>query len=435
MRRSVTVVMLAGGVGKRFAPFVTDKSLFPFLGEAILLRSVRKLADHGFSRFVIVANSRIEDMVRRFNVTGADITVVVQNDPNGMADAVLVAEQSIRGPMLVVNAEDVVEDSLYERLRIAVDKNESFIVGKTVQEYFDGGYVSASQDRLTGIVEKPGQGKEPSNRINLVFHYFPVGQRFIEHIRGSASNRDDRYEVALARYLKDEPVRVLPYDGFWSPLKYPWHVLSVLEYLLAHDLKPGKGKHVEIRNNVSLEGVVYIGNNVRIYENTKIVGPVYIGDNTVIGNSNIVRASYIGRNCVLGFMTDVARSYIGDDCWFHSNYIGDSVLEGNVSMGAGSVLANLRLDEGEVRSSVGEVRENTKRTKLGSMIAKDVRIGVNASIMPGVKVGANTFIGAGAIVDRDVASDSFCVAQSGVTVKKNSFSAKGSDRSKYKAKI
>ena len=39
-----------------------------------------------------------------------------------------------------------------------------------------------------------------------------------------------------------------------------------------------------------------------------------------------------------GFNTDITRSYIGDNCWFHSNYIGDSVLEGNVSMGSGAAI-------------------------------------------------------------------------------------------------
>lgn len=133
----------------------------------------------------------------------------------------------------------------------------------------------------------------------------------------------------------------------------------------------------------------------------------------------MVRQSYIGKDCVVGFSTDIARSYIGDHCWFHSNYVGDSVLEGNVSMGSGSVLANLRLDEGEIWSVVRGEKINTHRTKLGAMIGKNVRIGVNVSIMPGVKVGEDSMIGAGVILDKDVPEQSFCVVKNGYEIKKN----------------
>ncbi len=156
-----------------------------------------------------------------------------------------------------------------------------------------------------------------------------------------------------------------------------------------------------------------------IFENTKIVGPCYIGPDTIIGNNNIIRQSHIAGGCVTGFNTDITRSYIGDACWFHSNYIGDSVLEGNVSMGSGSVLANLRLDEGTIWSEVGGTRINTMRTKLGTIIGRDVRIGVNTSVMPGVKIGSQSFIGAGTIIDKDISDASFCMAKSTYTLTKN----------------
>ena len=188
------------------------------------------------------------------------------------------------------------------------------------------------------------------------------------------------------------------------------------------------------RNIVILEGPVRIGNNVKVFENTKIVGPTYIGDNTIIGSNNIIRESMIGQHCVTGFNTDIARSYIGDNCWFHSNYIGDSVLEGNVGVGAGTVLANFRLDEGEIQSSIVGNRVNTNRNKLGAMIARDVRIGVNTSIMPGVKIGTNSLIGAGLVIDQDVPEHSFCMGKQPFEIKKNTRKVT-SQRAAYKAKL
>ena len=63
-------------------------------------------------------------------------------------------------------------------------------------------------------------------------------------------------------------------------------------------------------------------------------------------------------------------------------------------MGAGAALANLRLDDGVIQSS--------GKNKLGVMIGMHVRIGVNASIMPGIKIGKGSFVGSGVVLDRDL---------------------------------
>ncbi len=168
---------------------------------------------------------------------------------------------------------------------------------------------------------------------------------------------------------------------------------------------------------------VYIDDDVKIFEYTKIVGPTYIGKGSVIGNNNIIRNSYIGMGCVTGFSTDITRSYIGDNCWFHTNYIGDSVLVGNVSMGSGAKLANLRLDDGEIYSTVAGEKIATGRKKLGALIGSGVRIGVNTSIMPGVKIGKGSFIGSQVMLDKDLPDNSYCIVKHEYTIARNNSSA------------
>ena len=104
-------------------------------------------------------------------------------------------------------------------------------------------------------------------------------------------------------------------------------------------------------------------------------------------------------------------------------------------MGSGSVLANLRLDEGEISSQVSGNRIATHRTKLGSMIGKGVRIGVNASIMPGIKIGANSLIGAGLVIDRDIPDNSFCVQKSTFEIKQNTRTNEPGKRDAFKSKL
>ncbi len=433
--KEITMVILAAGKGNRFSPFVTDKPLFPFFGKPLIDFALPKTYPPSIARCVVVANPENKDIFSSMQFP-VPSDVVVQEGASGMAGAIRAAKDHIHGKsILIVIADDVADETLLSKVLKAA-KPDVFGVITTwkPKKYFPGGYVMFREDRPIGIREKPGEGNTPSDFVYFGGQFIRNADALLEAIDSIGDTSDDIYEQALSTLMAKERFSVVVHENEFVSLKYPWHVLDMTAYMLKHHLVAGKGKNVDIRNNVSLEGAVYLGNNVKIFENTKIIGPVYIGDNTIVGNNNIIRESIIGENCVTGFNTDITRSYIGDDCWFHSNYIGDSVLEGNVSMGSGSVLANLRLDEKEIHSSVSGTKMNTGRTKVGSLIAKDVRVGVNVSIMPGIKVGSNSFIGAGITLDKDVSSESFCVGTTSYTIKKNTARI-AKDRDQYKAKI
>ncbi|MEK7065444.1 MAG: acetyltransferase, partial [Patescibacteria group bacterium] len=61
-----------------------------------------------------------------------------------------------------------------------------------------------------------------------------------------------------------------------------------------------------------------------------------------------------------------------------------------------------------------------------------VRIGVNASIMPGVKIGADSFIGAGISVPSDVPQESFVTGETKLTITKNKRTVRNASRERYK---
>ena len=408
--KNVVLIVLAGGEGKRFWPLTTNKALFPFFGLPLFAQTIANIPKE-VSRMVIVTSRANNAAIRSYRFP-IETATVMQKEPTGMADALLACRDvACEGSLLIVNVDDVVDQTLLSQIvHSAIKSGASGVIpGWKPAKHISSGYLSFSGDRVTGIVEKPEEGKEPSPYANIVCHYISDGSEFISEITKTKSVSDDVYEKTLTSLMTRHVFAFVPYKGYFSPLKYPWHVLDVMHTLFG-EMESYRGKNVIIKKNVIIEGPVYIEDGVKIFENSKIVGPCYIGKNTIIGNNNIIRESHIGANCVTGFTTDITRSYIGENCWFHSNYIGDSVLEENISMGSGAVLANLRLDDGEIISG---------RNKLGAMIGKGVRIGVNASVMPGVKIGKNSFIGSGVILDRDLPEDSFCVAKPGFTITKN----------------
>jgi len=403
MNSNLIAVILAGGVGKRFDPFTTSKPLFPFFNRPLIVHTLETLAENGITKAIIVTNKSDQSSINAINIKTLKIETVIQERPLGMADALLSAQRLLKNqPILILNATDQVDSNLIESIVNQANLSKALIVGKKVGSYFNGGYLKMKGNQVIEVIEKPGPGNQPSNLINLVFHYFPKSKLFINLINTTTGSKDDIYEQALSTYIKTHSTQAITYESYWQALKYSWHVLDMTQLFLKHRLKPKIRSGVKIAKTALVEENVYLGENVKVLEGAVIKGPSYIGDNTIVGNNSLIRDSIINNNCVVGFSSEVVRSYLGDSCWLHTNYIGDSVLESNIALGSGAVTANYRLDEGEISVNIKDKKINTNKTKLGALIAKNVRIGVNSSIMPGVKIGTNSIIGPGLVLREDV---------------------------------
>jgi len=404
-------VFLCGGRGKRMFPIAEDKFLLDFLGKPLLEHQIEVAREAGLSHFVIIGNpeniGKIKQITKR--IGGIKVDFALQKKSLGIADALKSAAAFLSEQLLVINPNDVFSSSAYTKIIAAAKKPpaSSYILGYQVHKYFPGGYLEVnSRNELLHIVEKPNPGEEPSNLVNILIHCHSNSKELLHHIETVQTTRDDVYECALDNMVKAEhKIKVVPYNGFWAPIKYPWHIFKVTEYFL-DNARPYVAPSARISEKATIEGKVILSENVRILENAVIRGPAYIGANSIVGNNALVRDySHIGANSVIGYSTEVKHSYIGDNCWFHSNYIGDSIVDDNCSLGAGTVLANFRLDEGSIQIKVGDNMVDTGYDKLGAIIGRGSRIGVNASLMPGVRVGPDCFVGPQVCLREDLAAN------------------------------
>ncbi len=381
-------------------PIQTDKCLIPFLGKPLLYHNLKQLKENTETgEFVIVANPQSKEQITQIaRSLDLNFQIAIQQESRGMADAILSAKDLLNGEVLVVNAEDILEPSIFQGIQGV--QGEVVIPGLQVKKYFPGGYLRVEGEEVKGIVEKPGEGNEPSDLVKLVVDYFKDGKRLVEYLKKAQSEIDDVYETALDQMIKDGvDVKFAKYNGVWIPLKYPWHILDITAYFLSkieQQISPG----AKVSEKAIIEGPVVIEEGVRVFEGVVIKGPCYIGKNCIVGNNSMVRESNLEEGSVTGFNSDITRSYIGGNSWFHTNYIGDSVLEGDFGAGSGAVLANLRLDNRTV--TAGAEHLDTGRSKLGLIAGKGVRVGVNASTMPGVRVGVNSLVGPGVVLKRDL---------------------------------
>lgn len=381
-------------------PVQTDKCLMPFLGKPLLYHNLKQLKEGTeISEFVIVANPQSKEKITEIaQELGLNFQIAVQNEPKGMADALLSAKDLLAGEILIINAEDVLDPEVFKGV-LGVS-GDIVLTGLKTEKYFPGGYIKATGDSVQAIVEKPGEGNEPSDLVKLVVDYFKDGKKLLEYLEKVSSSTDDVYEVALDQMIKDGlNVKFAQYEGVWIPLKYPWHILDITAYFLSK-IEQQISPQAKVSEKAIIEGNVVIEDGVKVFEGAVIKGPAYIGKNCIVGNNSMVRESNLEEGCVTGFSSDITRSYIGANSWFHTNYIGDSILEGDFGMGSGAVLANLRLDDQVI--AVGDEKINSGRRKLGLIAGKSVRIGVNASIMPGVRVGEGSLVGPGVVLKKDL---------------------------------
>jgi len=406
-------ILLAAGQSKRVKP-IQDKCFIKICGKALIEWQLMSLRSAGFQDIVIVGNAANLERLGQLAMEGMSLQVVEQTAlDRGMLGAMEAAKTSVleEDAIMVVSSNDVIQSQLWQQLRGKINsdaQSDGFLVGYKVQRYFPGGYLSLDeQGFVQSIVEKPGEGNEPSDLVNLVIHVHRDVKGLYAALETVSSDQDDLYEQALQKLFGEQKkYSIIPYDGFWQAVKYPWHFLRLNEYFL-NNIEREISRKAEIASTAIINGNVVIEEGVRIFDNVVINGPAYIGKNSIIGNFALVRGSSLGEKCVVGSFTEVARSLLQDEVWTHKNYVGDSIIGSNVSFGSGTVTGNLRLDEGEITVNVKEDLINTRKNKLGLITGDNIRTGINTSFMPGVKIGSNCMIGAELNIDRDIPDNSF----------------------------
>lgn len=338
--------------------------------------------------------------------------------------------------VMIVSANDVVEPAAYSALRDAASRPGVMgaILAKTVKHYFPGGYLKVKGNRALSIVEKPGEGKEPSNLVNIVAHIHNDASIALKELKNVSAKNDDGYERALTGLMKSHAYHVVRYSGLWQAVKYPWHLLHVLPIFLEH-VSASIHRSATIHPSAVIEGNVTIEEGVKVLPQATMVGPVTIGKNSIIGTGALVRGSSIGENCVIGFGSEIKSSILAHDVWTHMTYLGDSIVGGNVAFGGGTITGNFRLDEGEISSVVDGKSVPTGLTKLGAIVGANTRIGIRVGTNPGIKIGEGSFIGGGLFLESDVPDGSFVTEKLGtIHVRPNRASApaKGA-RNRYRS--
>ena len=411
-------VVLAAGEGVRLQPITATrpKHLIKLGGKAILEHCIEALKSCGLTDIVIVTHY-MSDAIRQYfgdgEKFGVKIAYVAQKAILGTGNAVSTVEPYVDGDFTLVYGDLLfAPDSLKTVLQcyeteeaaavmavVPVDKPENYGIVE-----IDG------KKAVKRIIEKPAAGEAPSNLANAGIYVFSL--EVFDKLRQITASVRGEWELidALSLLIKDGKA-VLAAEirrGDWFDIGRPWDLLDANSWVLKRMEHKVYGT---VEQGAHLIGPVTVAETARIRSGAYIEGPAFIDEGSDIGPNCYIRpCTSIGRNVRVGNACEVKNSIIMDYTHVgHLAYVGDSILCEHCNLAAGTITANLRLDDDHVKMLVKDRVVDTGRRKLGAILGDNVKTGVNALFMPGVKVGANSWIGANFTVYRDLPANSIAL--------------------------
>ncbi len=187
--------------------------------------------------------------------------------------------------------------------------------------------------------------------------------------------------------LGDEPV----YEIF-AGAALPWEPLSRIKAFVRSFLeKNGCRVPANLPPNVHILGDVYIEDGAILESGIYIAGPTLIFRGAEIRFGAYIRGDVIvAEKALVGHDTEVKHSLLLPGAKAaHFAYVGDSILGRSVNLGAGTKLANVKVDMGKtsVKVKLDGVLHDTNLRKFGAVLGDAVSLGCNSVTNPGTVVG------------------------------------------------
>ncbi len=391
-------VVLAAGEGKRMHPltYTRPKVMLPIANKPLLEWNLLNARDAGLKEFLFVVGYKSE-MVRNYFGDGkqwdVNIQYVNQGKALGTAHAISMAEAFVDDFVVLCG------DTIFGAHDIQNIVNKESSMGLVEVENPDKyGLVKTKGANVVKIYEK--MEKPFSNVINAGIYHF--SKSIFDVIKMTGKSKRGEYEITDSINLLSKEST---FEGIhleeWRDVVYPWDLLDANEELLKKGTTSIEGV---VEENVTMKGPVVVGKNSTILPGSYIEGPVFIGSDCKIGPNCYIRPyTSIGNSCHVGNACEVKNSIVMDNsCIPHQNYVGDSVIGFNCNLGAGTKIANLRLDKRNINVVLNGKIIDIKRRKLGMIMGDNVQTGINSMINIGTIIGNNVFIGLGAIVKGEI---------------------------------
>jgi glucose-1-phosphate thymidylyltransferase len=321
-------LILSGGKGTRLRPIThtSAKQLIPVANKPVLFYGLEAIAAAGIEQIGIIVAPETGEEVRaavgdgsRF---GVEITYILQDEPGGLAHAVLTAEPFLGDdPFVMYLGDNLLQGGIVDLVeRFRGGGCDALILLTAVSDPENYGVAELHGDRIVRLTEKP---KTPVSDLALVGVYM-----FTKAIHDAAraiepSARGELEITDAIQQMLDSGLRVEPHivKGWWKDTGQLADMLEANRLILDTLVTRCDGEIVDSQ----LDGRIVVEAGARL-ERSTVRGPAIIG-----AGARLLDA-YVGP-----------YTAIGEDCLIESAEVEHSILL------AGSALRRL---DGRVESSL-----------------------------------------------------------------------------------
>jgi glucose-1-phosphate thymidylyltransferase len=328
-------LILSGGKGTRLRPIThtSAKQLVPVANKPVLYYGLEALVSAGITEIGIVVGdtqAEIRASVGDGSAFGARVTYIEQDAPRGLAHAVLISEDFIKGDPFVMYLGDNLLNRGIGRFveEFGREKPAAQILLARVPDPQMFGVAELSNGRVVRLVEKP---KEPKSDLALVGVYMFSHEVFASVKRIKPSFRNELEITDAIQDLIDRGLEVRPHivEGWWKDTGKLEDMLEANRLILDTMERKIDGK---IDDASRIEGKVVIAAGASV-ERSVVRGPVVIGAGAKISGAYIGPFTSIGDNVTIR-ETEIEHSIVleGATITDIANRIEDSLIGKNVSI-------------------------------------------------------------------------------------------------------
>jgi glucose-1-phosphate thymidylyltransferase len=295
-------LILSGGRGTRLRPitFTSAKQLVPVANKPVLFYGIEAMAAAGIRDVGIIIAPETGDEIRAAagdgSQFGVSITYVVQDEPAGLAHAVLTAEAFLgSSPFVMYLGDNLLQGGMQDLVNAFREHEpEALILLTPVADPQNYGVAELGPDGgVLRLVEKP---PEPATDLALVgvYMFTPLIHEAARSIEPSP--RGELEITDAIQWLVDGGRRVEPHivRGWWKDTGRLDDMLEANRLILDTVVRSVAGS----LQDAQVDGRVVVEEGA-VLERATVRGPAIIGAGAVVRDSYIGPYTAVGRNCVI----------------------------------------------------------------------------------------------------------------------------------------
>jgi glucose-1-phosphate thymidylyltransferase len=347
-------LILSGGKGTRLRPIThtSAKQLVPVANKPVLFYGIQAMADAGITEVGIIIAPETGGEIRtaagdgeRF---GVKLTYIVQDEPAGLAHAVLTAEAFLGdSPFVMYLGDNLLQGGIQDLVAaFRAGEPDALILLTRVPDPEHYGVAELQDGTVIRLVEKPSQ---PKTDLALVGVYMFTA---CIHDAARAIKPSGRGELEITdaiQHLVDRGLRVEPHivRGWWKDTGRLEDMLAANRLVLETVERRVEGELIDSQ----IDGRVVVEAGARL-ERSAVRGPAVIGAASQLTDCYIGPYTAIGENCVIQG-AEIEHSILLSGCQV-------SYLEGRMESSLLGHNVKIRRDERQPRAYRFLVGDNSE---------------------------------------------------------------------------